>query len=404
MKSIAQMVQLCTSKIAREKISEAVQQGSLHHIILAEINRQIGEALSSILRIEQENAIDRKPYERKVDSPKRNGFKSKSLPGFLGRIQFLLPVLRTGGVRLPLLDALRQAGSFLQHYLVQRLWLHGVSTRPLARDLNEAFGTRLSATDISTITNALEPTIRAWMEGPVPAGIEYIFLDAIYLPVRRVKFTSKQALLSALGIDLDGRCHVLGYLLGDRENIDSWKAFLRNLLDRGLRRETLRMAISDEHKAIIAAVADEFSIPHQYCLFHKVKNVRLLVAAPDRKEFMRDLHDVYWAASVSEAQRAAGVLEGKWKIRYPRAVETALRHFENYTVFFNEPRNRWRALRTNNRLERHNRELRRRLRSAGAMQTELELFKLLWGVTTAQERRWQSRKAFNDNKRPKKAA
>ena len=45
-----------------------------------------------------------------------------------------------------------------------------------------------------------------------------------------------------------------------------------------------------------------------------------------------------------------------------------------------------------NLIERFNRELRRRLRPAGAMQTENEAWKIVWAVSTEQEKRWNRRR------------
>lgn len=56
-----------------------------------------------------------------------------------------------------------------------------------------------------------------------------------------------------------------------------------------------------------------------------------------------------------------------------------------------EPPHLWTLLRTSNLIERFNRELRRRLRPAGAMQSELEISKLVWSVSQAQESRWRRR-------------
>jgi transposase-like protein len=49
----------------------------------------------------------------------------------------------------------------------------------------------------------------------------------------------------------------------------------------------------------------------------------------------------------------------------------------------------WTLLRCTNLIERFNRELRRRFDSAGAMQSELEVSKLVWSVSQAQQARWQ---------------
>ena len=218
-----------------------------------------------------------------------------------------------------------------------------------------------------------------------------MFLDALYLPVRRSGFTKKQALLVALGVDPEGRRHILGFLLGDRESKESWEALLKDLLDRGLDRQSLRLVISDEHKGIESAVASRLGIAHQLCVVHKLRNIKPRVASRDWKEFLGDLHEVYWARCREDAIRALGALQGRWERRYPKAVSLITHRFEEHIRFFDEPKRFWTLLRSTNLIERFNRELRRRLNPAGAMQSELEVLKLTWAVSQAQEKRWSKR-------------
>ena len=86
--------------------------------------------------------------------------------------------------------------------------------------------------------------------------------------------------------------------------------------------------------------------------------------------------------------------ETRWGGRYPKVVGLVLRRIEDFLRFFAEPIAFWTALRSTNLLERLNRELRRRLRPAGAMQSELELWKLIWSSTTEQEKRWGTRRVW----------
>jgi len=67
-------------------------------------------------------------------------------------------------------------------------------------------------------------------------------------------------LLAAIGMSSTGQRKVLGFLLGDKESSDTWTAFIKDLLARGLKRENLKMVISDDHKAIDSAVASTLGI------------------------------------------------------------------------------------------------------------------------------------------------
>ncbi|MBI4249186.1 MAG: transposase [Elusimicrobia bacterium] len=69
-----------------------------------------------------------------------------------------------------------------------------------------------------------------------------------------------------------------------------------------------------------------------------------------------------------------------------------MHRFENFARFYDEPQKFRTLLRSTNLIERFNRELRRRLNSAGAMHSELEVLKLVWSVSQAQESRWAKRR------------
>ena len=254
MQSVSQMIKKQAHQQVRNRIREIVQPGTLQAIFSQELNNIIGDALNTQLAAERDQTLGRAAYERKP-GPARNGFKSTRCPGLFGPLTLRRPVIRKGSLPSPLLSALKQTGQHLRDFLALRFWLRGASTRSTASEINAALGTRLSHSTISTISNTLEPTLRDWESRPIPAGICYLFLDALYLPVRRPDFTSKQALLAALGLDENGRRYILGFMLGDRESQDSWETFLSDLLARGLSRDALRLIVSDEHKGIEAAVS-----------------------------------------------------------------------------------------------------------------------------------------------------
>lgn len=272
--------------------------------------------------------------------------------------------------------------------MASRFWLRGASTRAVAQELNRTFATTVSASDVSRVTESVVPAVEAWMTRPIPEGIRFLFLDALYLPVRKPGFTTKQALLTAVGVTAQGTKHVLGFVLGDRENHDSWSAFIKDLLTRGLKRDALELVLSDDHKAIRSAVNQQLGVPHQLCVVHKMRNALARVSAPNRKEFERDFKAAYWATSKTHALVALGELRGRWQSVYPKAVDIATAEPEHFLRFMEFHEAFWTTLRSTNLIERFNRELRRRLRPAGALPTEEALWKLVWSVSVEQEKRW----------------
>lgn len=392
MLAINQLIAQDVRRQLKNRVRESVEPGAVRAVIEQEVNAVITAALNAQLVAERDEVLGRLPYERQPGGLARNGFKPARVPGLWGALTLRKPAVRRGTLRLPLLEALKTAGKRLVDVLAVRFWLRGTATRAVAEELNAALGSKLHASTVSTLTNALEPALRDWERRPIPEGICYLFIDALYLPVRRPGFTSKQALLVALGVDANARRHVLGFMLGDRESQASWEALIENLLERGLKHEQLRLVVSDEHKGIEAAVTSRLGVTHQLCVVHMMRNARARVAAPDRTAFLLDLHAIFWAPSREDARQALGTLQGRWGPRYPNAVRIVSQRFEEHVRFFEQPQSFWTLLRSTNLVERFIRELRRRLNPAGAMHSELEVQKLTWSVAEAQEKRWAGRR------------
>lgn len=401
MRTVAQNIERVTHDLIAAKVEAALEPGRVMAIIEDRAHKILAQTLNQALEEELSKAIGREPFQRGSEGRYRNGYKPTVVPGFFGRMLLHRPVLRGATPESSLLTALRNAGKNLVSLLATRFWLRGASTRAVAQEINGAFGTRLRSADISVLTNTLMPEIEAWLARPIPANIRHLYLDACYLPAKKLGFTANQALLVALGTDANGYNHVLGFLFGDREDKDTWTAFIRDLLNRGLDRGGLKLAISDEHGAIRAAVAEVLAVPHQLCLVHKMRNVRARVAAKDRGAFLADFKAVYWAKDRDNALQALGTLKACWATRYPKAVAITESQFDACLTFMREPKALWSVLRTSNVIERFNRELRRRLRPAGAMMAEAEVWKLVWAVSTEQEKRWATRRVKGAAKQAK---
>lgn len=392
MKSSTQLMEQHVARAARAKVRACIQPGQINRLIDAEVSSFLTEVIQDKLRQELDAALGRQAYERSSAPFYRNGYKSARLKGLLSAFPVFRPVLRSKTPPSPLLGSLRNFGHGLAAALLGRFWLRGTSTRAAAQELNAVFGSKLSATDVARATEIFAPEINAWLSRPIPPEITFLFLDALYLPIRKPGFTTKQALLAAVGLTQDGRRHVLGFLQGDRENNDSWSALIKDLLNRGLKRESLALVISDDHKAIRSSVEELLAVPHQLCVVHKLRNALVRVAAPNRKDFLADFKAIYWAQSKDQALQAVGRLQARWERAYPKATQIATTEVHRFLLFMDQPQSLWTALRTSNIIERFNREIRRRLRSAGALPTEFCLSKLLWSISTEQEKRWAKRR------------
>jgi putative transposase len=121
--------------------------------------------------------------------------------------------------------------------------LRGLSTRDVEAVLEETFDEPVASR--STVSRILEDTrerYRRWCERRLEEhDVVYCFLDAIYLKLRPDDEPA-EGVLVAWGVTLEGRKVLLGLALGSRESYESWLAFGRDLVARGLREPALIVA------------------------------------------------------------------------------------------------------------------------------------------------------------------
>ena len=146
----------------------------------------------------------------------------------------------------------------------------GVSTRKYGQVIGEMADTvGVSKSSVSRETiEASERVLKELMERRLDAwDLLVIYLDGIQLGAHHV--------LAAVGVDTDGKKHVLGMRQGASENTEVTTALLQDLVERGLDPERRRLFVIDGSKALRKAIVQVFGAGHsvQRCRNHKLRNV-----------------------------------------------------------------------------------------------------------------------------------
>lgn len=184
--------------------------------------------------------------------------------------------------------------------LLQRV-LGGLATREYARcaeTVPEAFG--LSASTVSRrFIRASARQLQALMERRLD-GETFLAL------VLDGKTFAEDGMVSAVGVTVDGRKVILGFVQTATENKRACAAFLRELVERGLRFEDGLLVVTDGAKGLHAAVADVFGAAAvlQRCQWHKRENVVSYLPEKHRAAMRRKLQAAYEHATYEAATRA----------------------------------------------------------------------------------------------------
>ncbi len=93
----------------------------------------------------------------------------------------------------------------------------GMSTREVAKFIDSMFGTQYSPTTISNITQTVMEDIEAWQKRPLEKRYSVIYLDGLYVKLKRNSVSSEVVYL-AMGIDEKGTRQILGFYVGGHES------------------------------------------------------------------------------------------------------------------------------------------------------------------------------------------
>lgn len=77
------------------------------------------------------------------------------------------------------------------------------------------YGVEVSPTVISNITDKIQPLVEAWQNRPLAQCYAIIYLDAIFVKLRREGKVENVAVYNVLGVDLEGKRDILGHWIGE---------------------------------------------------------------------------------------------------------------------------------------------------------------------------------------------
>ena len=273
------------------------------------------------------------------------------------------------------------------------MYLQGVSTRKVTAVMEELCGREVTSTQVSRAVRLLDEELTAWRDRPL-GETTYLLLDARYEKVRVNGSVVSCALLVAVGITPDGQRTILGLSVSLSEAEVHWREFLAALQARGM--HGVRLVVSDDHAGLGAAREACLSgVPWQRCQFHLAKNMLdYLPPGLSQSEASTDLRAVFNAANRTEADRLLGLMVKKYAAPRTKLAAWLEKNVPEGLTVFDFPLEHRRRLRTNNGLERLNREIKRRTRVASLFPNEASLLRLATAVLMEVDEEWQTEKRY----------
>lgn len=343
-----------------------IDQAQLHKHVDGVVREAVEQTLNELLDAEADALCGAKKYERSPDrTDYRAGHYARQFQTKAGEVTLKVPKLRRATFESQVIERYRRRESSVEEALVE-MYLAGVSVRRV-EDITEAlWGTRVSPSTVSELNQKIYARIHEWRNRPISNEHPYVYLDGVWLNREFGGEVRPVAVLVAIGVNSDGFREILGVMEGAKEDTESWRTFLRHLKERGLR--GVRLVISDKCLGLVEALGETFpGARWQRCVVHFYRNVMRVVPTGKVREVVALLKAIHAQedreAALAKAEQVVAKLEA---LRLGQAAEVVRAGVAETLAYMSFPREHWTRIRTNNVLERLNREIKRRTRVVGA--------------------------------------
>jgi putative transposase len=220
----------------------------------------------------------------------RNGKSRKTLKGEFGELPIEVPRDRQGSFEPQLIPKHQTRWTGFDDKVIS-LYARGMTVREIQAHLEEMYGTEISPSLISTITDAVTEEVKAWQAHLWIRSTPIIYLDCIHVKVREGAVRVK-AVYQAIGVTLAGETEVLGMWLAQTEGAKFWLQVVTELRNRGV--QDVFIACVDGLKGFPEAIESVFpKAAVQLCFVHMVRHSLNYVSWKRRQEVAADLKRIY---------------------------------------------------------------------------------------------------------------
>jgi len=261
-----------------------------------------------------------------------------------------------------------------------------MTVREIQAHLEEMYGTEVSPSLISTVTDAVSEEVKVWQSRPLDALYPIVYLDCIHVKVREGAVRVKAVYL-AIGITMAGEKEVLGMWLAQTEGAKFWLQVVTELRNRGV--QDIFIACVDGLKGFPEAIEAVFpKATIQLCVVHMVRHSLNYVSWKRRKEVAADLRRIYQSATAEEAELRLGEFEARWDDEYLPIGQSWRRNWSRLVPFFDYPQEIRKVIYTTNAIESVNMSLRKLTKNRGSFPSDEALMKLFYLALKNISQKW----------------
>lgn len=278
----------------------------------------MGGALESMLNAELDEHIG---YEKHQSSNgadnRRNGASDKKVRSSVGEFSVSVPRDRDGSFE-PIVVPKREKDISEIEQKILNMYGRGMSNRDIADTIEEIYGFKANKDMVTKITDSLLPEIQEWQNRQLKTCYPFVFVDCMYVSMRKDGFVSNHAVYTILGYTLEGAKEILGIWISQTESKSEWMNIFDELKKRGVE-DILFISMDGVSGLEVGAKSIFPSAIVQRCIVHLIRNSTKFIPSKEMKNFCADLKKIYAATNLKTAENALEQLNEKWAA-YPGAL------------------------------------------------------------------------------------
>ena len=355
------------------------------------VQRLVKDVLENILEAEMDEHLGRDKYQRQGDIEPgernyRNGYSQKNLRSSFGDVDLDIPRDRKSEFEPQIVKKYETVCNELDKKIIS-LYAKGMTTSDIQAEIEDLYGITISPSMVSKITDKVIATATEWQNRMLDKIYPIVYLDAMYFKVRSNGKIVNKAVYICLGYTMEGYKDILGLWVDEAEGAKFWLGICNDLKNRGVKE--ILIACMDGLKGLPQAIQTVFpSANIQTCIVHQIRNSIKYIASKDKKSFMKDLKEVYKAATEELALAQLDKLKETWGNSYGMVIDSWYNNWNNLSTFFDfSPRIR-KMIYTTNALEGFNRQVRKYTKSRTIFPTDESLNKCVYLATMEIMEKW----------------
>ncbi len=306
----------------------------------------------------------------------RNWSYKKKLKTSSGETDIYIPRDRNSDFEPNVVKKFKWNTEEIEHKIISMYWL-GLTTRDISWHIKDIYGASISAGTISNITDSILPEIRERRQRPLDRCYPIIYLDAVHFKVKENWKYENKAVYIVLWYSITGHKEILWIYIWEAESSKFWQSVCNDINNRWV--DDIMIACIDGLNGFSQAIKNIFpDVEIQRCIIHQIRSSLKYINYEDKKEFVKDLKNVYKANTLDIAESALSELEVKrWK-KYSISVRSWKDNWWELSTYFVYPSMVRKIIYTTNIIEGYNRQVRKVTKTTSVFPTVDSLRKLLY--------------------------